>query len=127
MTNATAVAVRPGPLARFHASMDLSATDLHRLRRIAVVGIVALNITDLLITRHLLGMGAVEANPFMALFIAGGWGIVIKLFVPVAIGVRHLRAPLRRGLVLGLCWMCVIYSGVVLWNGHVLETALHMR
>jgi hypothetical protein len=121
------LAVRPGPLARFHQSMDLDREALLRLRVIAVAGLVLLNITDLVITRHLLSMGAVEANPLMALFIAGGWGIAIKLALPVAIGVRNLRAPLRRGVVLALCWMCVLYSGVVLWNGHVLDTALRMR
>jgi hypothetical protein len=121
------IALRPGPLARFHQAMDLDREALGRLRMMAVVGLVVLNITDLMITRHLLSMGAVEANPLMALFVAGGWGILIKLGVPVAIGVRNLRAPLRRGVVLALCWMCVIYSGVVLWNGHVLDTALRMR
>ena len=126
MTNA-AVALRPGPLARFHRSMDLDREALLRLRVIAVAGLVLLNITDLVMTRHLLSLGAVEANPLMALFVAGGWGIVIKLAVPVVIGVRNLRAPLRRGVVLALCWMCVLYSGVVLWNSHVLATALQMR
>ena len=127
MTTATAVAVRPGPLARFHASMQLDATDLHRIRRIAVVGLVVLNVTDLLLTRHLLGLGAVEANPVMALIVGDGRGMLVKVLLPIAVGVRYLRVPVRRHLVLALCWMCVLYSGVVLWNGHVLETALSMR
>jgi hypothetical protein len=126
MSNDT-IALRPGPFARFHQAMDLDREALLRLRVIAVAGLVILNITDLMITRHLLSMGAVEANPLMALFVAGGWGIVIKLALPMAIGVRNLRAPLRRGVVLALCWMCVLYSAVVLWNGHVLDAALRMR
>ena len=127
MSHVDTIALRPGPFARFHQSMHLDREALLRLRVIAVAGLVLLNITDLVITRHLLTMGAVEANPLMALFVAGGWGIAIKLGIPVAIGIRNLRAPLRRGVVLALCWMCVVYSGVVLWNGHVLDTALRMR
>lgn len=125
-TNAT-VAVRPGPFARFHQSMDLDRDALQRLRLMAVIGLVFLNAADLVLTRHLLSMGGMEANPLMALFIAGSWGIVIKLALPVVIGARHLRAPLRRGVVLGLCWMCVLYSGVVLWNSHLIGTGFPGR
>jgi hypothetical protein len=127
MTNADTVALRPGPLARFDRWMELDRDALVRLRVIAVAGLVLLNITDLVMTRHLLSLGAVEANPIMALFVAGGWGVVIKLALPMVIGVRNLRAPLRRNVVLALCWMCVMYSGVVLWNSHVLEATLRMR
>jgi hypothetical protein len=120
MTHAPAVAVAPsGPFARFDRAVHLDTDSLRRLRLMAVVGIVALNICDLMLTRHLLSLGAIEANPLMALFIAGGWGIVIKLALPLAIGTRNLMAPLRRGVVLALCFMCVLYSGVVLWNSHL--------
>jgi hypothetical protein len=120
MTNASAVAVAPsGPFARLDRAVHMDEDSLRRLRVIAVVGIVALNVCDLVITRHLLSLGAMEANPLMALFIAGGWGIVIKLALPIAIGTRNLMAPLRRGVVLALCFMCVLYSGVVLWNSHL--------
>lgn len=122
MTNATAIAAPPGPLARFDEAVSSDASSLSRMRVMAVVGLVALNVLDLLLTRRLLSMGGVEANPLMALFIAGGWGVAIKLSLPILLGVRHLRAPLERRVVLGLCWMCVLYSGVVLWNSHLLNS-----
>jgi len=87
---------------------------------IAVVGLVVLNIADLLLTRRLLGMGGMEANPVMAPFIHGSWGIAIKVALPILLGFRHLRIPVQRRMVLGLCWMCVLYLGVVLWNSHLL-------
>ena len=122
MTNATALALPTGPLARIHAAVATDEAGWARIRRMAVVGLVALNILDLLLTRRLLSMGGVEANPLMALFIAGHWGVAIKLALPVALGVRHLRAPLERKVVLGLTWMCVLYCGVVLWNSHLLSS-----
>ena len=129
MTNASpALAVTPsGPFAWFDRAMDLDTASLRRLRVIAVVGIVALNLCDLMLTRHLLSLGAIEANPLMALFIAGGWGVVIKLALPLAIGTRNLLAPLRRGVVLALCFMCVLYSGVVLWNAHLVLHGFPVR
>ena len=120
MTSAPALALRPGPLTRFHHSVTVKHEDLARLRWIAIVGLVVLNVADLVLTRRLLGMGGVEANPVMAPFIHGWAGVVVKLGLPVAIGYRHLRVPLKRPLVLGLCWMCVIYLGVVAWNSHLL-------
>lgn len=94
--------------------------DLHRLRFLAVVGLVALNACDLLLTRILLDLGGTELNPLMALMIEGPWGVVVKLGLPILVGYRHLQAPLKRPLVFGLCWMCVLYFGVVLWNSHFL-------
>jgi hypothetical protein len=102
------------------ALLHLEDSDLERIRLIAVVGLVALNASDLLLTRQLLAVGGVEANPLMAPFIHGFWGVAIKLALPIALGWRHLRIPVQRSLVLGLCWMCVLYLGVVLWNSHLL-------
>lgn len=121
MSNATSLAVRPGLAARFHRSMHLEHADLVRLRWLAIVGLLVLNVADLVLTRRLLGMGGVEANPVMAPLIGGGWGVLIKVALPVAVGVRCLRAPLTRGLVLALCWVCVLYLGVVLWNAQLLS------
>ena len=123
MPNASAIAVAPaGPLDRLHRAVALDTAGLARIRRTAVVGLVVLNVMDLLLTRRLLGMGGMEANPMMALFINGGWGVAIKLALPIALGIRHLRAPLERRVVLGLCWMCVLYLCVVLWNSHLLAS-----
>ena len=61
----------------------------------AIVGLVVLNIFDILLTRRALALGATEANPLMAPFVESGWGIAIKTALPVAFGIRHLRAPLR--------------------------------
>jgi hypothetical protein len=97
-----------------------SEADLDRLRFMAVIGLVVLNACDLLLTRKLLGMGLSEMNPMMALVIGGPWGVAIKLGVPILVGFGHLRGPLKRTLVFGLCWMCVLYFGVVLWNAHFL-------
>lgn len=94
--------------------------DLDRLRFLAIVGLVALNACDLLLTRILLNLGGTEMNPAMALVIGGPWGIAIKLGVPILVGYRHLRAPLKRPIVFALCWMCILYFGVVLWNTHFL-------
>jgi hypothetical protein len=121
MPDTTAIALPLSPVDRFRAAMTLDERDLERIRFIAVVGLVALNAADLLLTRRLLGMGGMEANPLMALFIHGPWGVAIKLALPIALGFRHLRLPVKRGLVLGLCWMCVLYLGVVLWNSHLLS------
>jgi hypothetical protein len=121
MTDATALALPRSPLSRLHAAVVLDDRGLERIRFIAVVGLVALNAADLLLTRRLLGMGGVEANPIMAPFIHGGWGIAVKLALPILLGFRYLRIPIRRPLVLGLCWMCVLYLGVVLWNSHLLS------
>ena len=119
MSDATTLTA-PSALDRLHAAVHLDDDALERLRRMAVVALVILNVADLLLTRRLLGMGGIEANPLMALVIHGHWGIVIKTALPVLVGIRHLRAPLKRGLVLGLCWMCVVYFGVVLWNASLL-------
>ena len=98
----------------------LGSDELHRLRFLAVVGLVALNALDLILTRQLLERGASEANPLMALVIGGGWGIAIKLGVPILAGWRHLAAPLLRKAVLALCWVNVLYLGVVAWNFRLL-------
>jgi len=102
----------------------LGSDELNRLRFLAVVGLVALNALDLILTRHLLAQGATEANPLMALVIGGGWGIAIKLGVPILAGWRHLTAPLLRKAVLALCWVNVLYLGVVAWNFHVMVVRL---
>lgn len=122
MTDVTALAISApsGPLDRLHRAVAIEPAGLERLRRMAVVGLVALNVLDLLLTRRLLALGGTEANPLMALFIDGGWGTAIKVGLPIALGVRHLRAPLERRIVLGLCWVCILYMGVVLWNSHLL-------
>jgi hypothetical protein len=114
MTTALALA------ARFDRRVSVAHDELDALRFKAIVGLVLLNALDLILTRRLLGMGGTEMNPWMALVITSHWGIVIKLGVPALVGFRHLRAPLRRPLVFGLCWMCVLYFGVVLWNAHFL-------
>jgi len=98
----------------------LGSDELTRLRLLAVVGLVALNALDLMLTRHLPAQGATEANPLMALVIGGGWGIAIKLGVPILAGFRHLTAPLLRKAVLALCWVNVLYLGVVAWNFQVM-------
>ncbi|MGI8806712.1 MAG: DUF5658 family protein [Acidimicrobiales bacterium] len=98
----------------------LGTEELTSLRFLAIVGLVALNALDLMLTRELLARGASEANPLMALVIAGTWGIVIKLGVPILAGLRHLTAPLMRKTVLALCWVNVLYLGVVAWNYHLL-------
>ncbi len=108
-------------LNRFDRRVGVTTSeDLDRLRFIAVVGLVVLNACDLILTRQLLGMGATEMNPGMAMIIEGPWGVAIKLGVPILVGFRHLQAPLKRSLVFALCWMCVLYLGVVVWNAHFL-------
>ena len=99
---------------------SLGTDELSRLRFLAVVGLVVLNALDLMLTRYLLDLGATEANPLMALVIGGGWGIAIKLGVPILAGWRHLTAPLLRKAVLALCWVNVLYLGVVAWNFRIL-------
>lgn len=112
-----------GPFARIHRAVVLDDAGLHRIRRIAVLGLIALNLCDLVITRRLLAMGGMEANPLMAPLIHSGWGVAVKIGIPIALAVRHLRAPINRTLALGLCWMCVLYFGVLLWNLHMFDNA----
>lgn len=121
MSHTTALTPDPGIFARIHAAVTLDEHDLASLRRLAVVALVVLNLFDILLTRQLLDLGAAEANPIMAPFVHGTWGLVVKTALPILFGIRHLRAPLRRPLVLGLCWICVLYMGVVMWNAHLLE------
>jgi len=99
---------------------SLGNEELNSLRFVAVIGLVALNALDLILTRELLARGATEANPLMALVIGGFWGIVIKLGVPILAGLRHMTAPLKRKAVLALCWVNVLYLGVVAWNFHIM-------
>jgi hypothetical protein len=120
MTQTTALSLP----ARIHAAVAVDEDDLASLRRVAVVALVVLNVLDILITQHLIALGATEANPLMAPFVSSTWGLVIKTALPIAIGIRHLRVPLRRPLVLGLCWMCVLYMGVVTWNSYMAEQLL---
>lgn len=101
----------------------LGPESLTRLRLLAVVGLVALNALDLILTRQLLARGGTESNPLMVLIIGGPWGVVIKLGVPLLVGLRHLRIPVARKAVLALCWMNVLYMGVVTWNFHLLVGA----
>ena len=122
MSTTTALA-SPTALQRIHRNVALDEDGLRRVRTMAVIGLIALNIADLYLTRQLLGMGGVEANPLMALVIHGTWGIVIKVGLPVLLAFRHLRAPIERKIVLGLSWMCVMYLGVVLWNLHLFDNA----
>jgi len=129
MTASSAQDIRP-PMERSQAVGDaepahgrrgsLGTEDLIRLRYLAVIGLVALNVIDLILTRHLLALGASEANPLMVLFVRGPWGIVIKLGVPILVGLRHLNRPVERLPVLALCWMNVLYLSVVTWNFHLM-------
>jgi hypothetical protein len=121
MTDTTAIALPAGPLARFDRAVTVDHSRLRSLRRTAVVGIIVLNLLDLAVTRRLLGLGAVEGNPLMAPMIHGPWAVALKVGIPIALGIRHLVAPLERHLVLAMCWMCVLYSGVVLWNVHMFD------
>ena len=98
----------------------MSSEELIRLRLLAVIGLVALNVLDLLLTRHLLARGGTESNPLMVLFVGGPWGIAIKLGIPILVGFRHLTRAPERAAVLALCWMNVLYLSVVTWNIHVM-------
>lgn len=119
----TTATASPSVLQRIDRSVALDDDGLRRVRVMAVIGLIALNVADLFLTRRLLGMGGVEANPLMAMVIHGPWGVVIKIGLPVLLAFRHLRAPLERKIVLGLSWMCVMYLGVVLWNLHLFDNA----
>jgi hypothetical protein len=122
MTNASAPAA-PSLRARLAAAVAVDTPErMRHLRNVAVVGIVLLNVCDLILTRRLLDMGGVEANPMMAPFIHGNMVLLFKLGIPLAIGIRHLLTPIRdRRVVLALSWMCVLYSAVVLWNLHLFD------
>lgn len=92
---------------------------MRSLRFTAVVALVLLSGLDLFVTRWLLGHGAREANPLMALVIDSPWGIALKLGLPAFVGWRHLVAPLSHRMVTGLGLVCVMYLGVLAWNLHV--------
>jgi len=98
----------------------MGVEELTSLRFLAVVGLVVLNAVDLMLTRELLARGGVEANPVMILVIGGIWGVVIKIGVPFLAGLRHLTAPVSRKPIFALCWVNVLYLGVVAWNFHLL-------
>lgn len=90
--------------------------ELRRFTIVAALGLIVLNAFDLLLTRHLLGMGAREANPLMATIINGPVGPVVKIVGPMLLALRYLTAPTVRRTALGLGVVVVIYCGVVLWN-----------
>jgi hypothetical protein len=96
--------------------------EMRRFVVLAASGLIILNACDLLLTRHLIALGATEANPLMAPFIAGPWGYVIKIVLPALLALRYMTAPVFRRVTLGLGIVFVLYCGVVLWNLHVLTS-----
>jgi hypothetical protein len=98
--------------------------EMRRFVVVAAIGLVVLNALDLLLTRHLLAMGATEANPLISPFIDGPWGYVVKIVVPSLLALRYMTAPIFRRVTLGLGIVFVVYCGVVLWNLHLLNSHL---
>ena len=96
--------------------------ELRRFAMVAALGLIVLNACDLLLTRHLISIGATEANPLMAPIVSGWWGYVIKIGVPSLLALRYITAPVFRRVSLGLGAVFVLYCGVVLWNLHVLTS-----
>lgn len=95
--------------------------ELERRRFVFLVALVALNASDLLLTRVALGMGAgSEQNALMALVIGGWLGVVVKLGYPAWLGWRNLRRPLDTGLVRGLAVVVWLYLFVVTWNSYAI-------
>jgi hypothetical protein len=87
---------------RRHAGGGFQALDWHGTHLWAVsVGILILNVVDAFLTVRLLSLGAVEANPFMAIFLRGNvmafaglkmamTGVCVLLMVLLA-GYRFMR------------------------------------
>lgn len=112
-------------LALGHRALHVGLVTERELRRftiVAALGLIVLNAFDLMLTRHLLGMGAREANPLMASIISGPIGPVVKIVGPMLLALRYLTAPTVRRTALGLGVVVVLYCAVVLWNLHQLLT-----
>lgn len=111
------MANQPTSTRRWHVGLE-SEEEMRRFVVIAALGLIVLNACDLLLTRHLLALGATEGNPLMAGIIAGPFGYVVKILIPSLLALRYMTAPLFRRVTLGLGIVVVLYCGVVTWNLH---------
>jgi len=75
---------------------------------------VLANVADLVLTRTALSLGAVEANPIMALFIGGSlWSVILlKVVVPVLISFLLIR----RRKVASLSIVAFAFMAICAWN-----------
>ncbi len=75
-----------------------------------------LNVADLMITRLVLSMGGIEANPLLVNVIDSHWGIFLKVgFVGFIALSLALRKPVRQSA-MGLAAVVGIYVAVVIHN-----------
>ena len=78
--------------------------------------ILVLNVLDVLTTRHLLGLGASEANPAARWLLANGALDTLKILAPVALAAVMPLAPPKRWITSGLWTVAAVYTVVVTIN-----------
>lgn len=85
------------------------------------VGLIVLNILDVVTTKLVLDRGGSERNPFVEPFVEGMWDITAaKLAVLAIIGVLLVRCHNSRPADIALAVTTGWYLAVVMWNFAVL-------
>jgi hypothetical protein len=103
-------------------SRVVQPAELRRAGLIALGLLLALNVTDLVLTRLLLDRGGVELNPLADRLLASNSALWVKVALVAALAVYVVRqAP--RLIVLCFMWLVVgIYVLVVVVNGSQLAS-----
>lgn len=86
------------------------------------VALVLLNLADVLLTKALLGVGAIEANPVMAPLMPGTLApIGAKTLIPAFAALLLVMCPPESKLAdRAVATVLGVYVGIVLWNGALL-------
>lgn len=103
-------------------SGEVQPAELRRAGLIALGLLLALNVTDLVLTRLLLDRGGVELNPLADRLLASNSALLVKVALVAVLAVYVVRqAP--RLIVLCFMWLVVgIYVLVVVINGSQLAS-----
>ena len=90
-------------------------------KKLVILGIVFVlaNVVDLVLTRQALAVGAVEANPIMALFIGGSlWSVILlKVVEPILISFLLIRR--RKVAVLSI--VAFAFVAICAWNAFTIS------
>ena len=90
--------------------------DLHRLRLVALVLLVALNLADIVTTEAFLDAGVEEANPVGGFLISHGLMAWVKLTLLALLGIRLAQTPPRIGTTCAMWFVVGIYACVIAVN-----------
>ncbi|MEZ5320931.1 MAG: DUF5658 family protein [Microthrixaceae bacterium] len=114
-------------------STDITEAAPHRVRAISMrrsllaIGLVSLNLADVVVTRIILGSGGREANPLMEPVMGNPVrALLLKTIVSLLASALLFAAPPRSRLAdAAVAVVVLVYTGIVGWNLGVLFTVLH--